>query len=327
MHARVDHWICGRSSAIQKILDLGDGSGLAQALAETAGKGCPTLFTVEHGVLPIPFFEDVENRAFGDPCYAFVVIPVQIYDDSVIGYLIVGLNTRRPYDAEYQEWIEVYANLIGASAASVALYEEEVRERKHQEDQATKDREALSAEVAVLAQEASGVTEKLQNFHEIAGALGLGYFEYGVDGKLLHANVSAQGWWTESNADAGQEAFFYQTGHSKDFSNVGPFSFREYIHPHDDDLVMEQWHKLVGGQSTTFEIRWRNPRTDSSKEDDGRDCLWTLTACMPIIEHGKVTGIFGCNTDICAQKEATRTALFRMEAERRLASFTEIARE
>jgi PAS domain-containing protein len=42
-------------------------------------------------------------------------------------------------------------------------------------------------------------------------------------------------------------------------------------------------------------------------------------------EDGIVTGIFGCNTDISGQKEATRIALLRMETERRLASLTEAA--
>ena len=157
---------------------------------DSSRKEVPTLYRAEDGVLPASLFQDVEKRAFGDPCKAFIVIPILIYDDTVTGYLIVGLNTRRPYDAEYQEWIEVYANLIGASAASVALFEEEVRSRRRQEEQAAKDREALSAEVAVLAQEASNVAGKLKNFHDIATELGLGYFEFDINGRLMDANVS-----------------------------------------------------------------------------------------------------------------------------------------
>jgi len=94
-------------------------------------------------------------------------------------------------------------------------------------------------------------------------------------------------------------------------------------------MVMDIWHALAGGQSATFEIRWMKPPMDEStteQEEDVEDCLWTLTACVPIkSEDGTVTGIFGCNTDISAQKEATRTALLRMKAERRLAGFTETA--
>lgn len=84
---------------------------------------------------------------------------------------------------------EVFANLLGASAASVALHEEEVRNRKRQEEEAARDREALSAEVAVLAQEASDIAEKLSNFYQLANAVGLGYFEFAISGELVHANV------------------------------------------------------------------------------------------------------------------------------------------
>jgi PAS domain S-box-containing protein len=84
---------------------------------------------------------------------------------------------------------------------------------------------------------------------------------------------------------------------------------------------------LLAGEPTTFEIRWKKqPRPQDKREGDNENYLWTLTACVPIkAEDGTVTGIFGCNTDISAQKEATRAALLCSEAERRLASFTELA--
>jgi PAS domain-containing protein len=92
-------------------------------------------------------------------------------------------------------------------------------------------------------------------------------------------------------------------------------------------MAMEQWRTAARGDSVTYEMRWKNkPNKTSGSEDDIRDYLWTLTACVPIkAEDGTVTGIFGCNTDISAQKEATRTALRTAEAERRLANFTETA--
>jgi hypothetical protein len=176
-------------TAIPKSLELSGDNGLARVITESSKNGVPTLYREEDGVLPQSLFKDVKKRGFGDPCKAFIVIPIRIYDETTTGYFVVGLNTRRPYDAEYQEWIEVYSKLLGASAASVALYEEEVRSRKRQEEQAIKDREALNAEVAVLAREASDVAEKLQSFRDVANGVGLGYFEFDVDGRLLHANV------------------------------------------------------------------------------------------------------------------------------------------
>jgi hypothetical protein len=174
---------------IPNTVDLGQDHGLARAISLSAKEGAAMLFRQKSGILPTSLFQDIEKRGFGDPLTAVLVIPVRTSNETITGYIIAGLNTRRPYDTEYQEWIEVFSNLLGTSAASVALHEEEVRNRKRQEEQAAKDREALSAEVAVLAQEASDVAEKLQNFHDIANVVGLGYFEFNINGQLMHANV------------------------------------------------------------------------------------------------------------------------------------------
>lgn len=92
-------------------------------------------------------------------------------------------------------------------------------------------------------------------------------------------------------------------------------------------MVEDRWRTLVAGEPATFEVRWKKQQSQEQGEnhvDD--DYLWTLSACVPIKgPDGLVTGIFGCNTDISAQKEATKAAVMRSEAERRLASFTELA--
>jgi vacuolar-type H+-ATPase subunit F/Vma7 len=175
---------------IPEDLDLGGNSALARALINSAKNGAATLYHNKDGALPSSVFVDVEKRGFGDPCKAFLIIPIRTSSETITGYLLVGVNTRRPYDTEYQDWIEVFSKLLGVSAALVALHEEEVRRRKHQEEQAAEEREALNAEVAVLAQEANEVAEKLQNFHNVANTVGLGYFEFSVNGQLMHANVS-----------------------------------------------------------------------------------------------------------------------------------------
>jgi hypothetical protein len=171
-------------------LDLGGNSALARAISASVKNGAATLYHDKDGALPSSIFTDIKKRGFGDPCKSILVIPIRTSNETISGCIFVGVNTRRPYDTEYQDWIEVFSNLLGTTAASVALHEEEVRRRKRQEEQAAKEREALSAEVAVLAQEANDVAEKLQNFHDIANALGLGYFEFGINGQLMHANVS-----------------------------------------------------------------------------------------------------------------------------------------
>ncbi|KAL1797756.1 hypothetical protein ACET3X_004362 [Alternaria dauci] len=297
--------------AIPSHLDLGSDLGLARAMRDSARDGTALSYQEEEGMLPSSLYHDLEHRAFGDSLRCFLVAPIRTYDDTVVGYLLVGLNTRRPYDDEYKAWIKVFSNLLGASAASVALHEEETRKRKHQEAQAERDCAALNAEVANLTQEANHVAEKLRNFHDIADEVGLGYFEIDINGTLLHAN----------------ETYFTQTGHRRDLLRVPPFTYKEYVFEEDIPMVENQWKKLASGEPATFEIRWKK-QSDEHRDSEGTvdDYLWTLSACVPIKDaDGIVTGIFGFNTDITAQKEATKAVLMRSEAERRLASFTELA--
>jgi hypothetical protein len=177
--------------AIPPHLDLSSKDGLARAMCDAAKDGTALLFQEGEGVLPQSLYSDLEKRGFGDPLKRFLVVPIRTYDDTAVGYLLVGLNTRRPFDDEYKDWINVFSNLVGASAASVALHEEEIRKRKRQEEQAERDRAVLNAEVASLTRRASHVAEKLRNFHDIADEVGLGYFEFDGNGILLHANVRA----------------------------------------------------------------------------------------------------------------------------------------
>ncbi|KAI4617590.1 uncharacterized protein J4E87_008226 [Alternaria ethzedia] len=295
--------------AIPPQLDLSSDDGLARAMRDAASDGTALMYQEKEGILPQSLYHDLEKRGFGDPLKHFIVVPIRTYDETIVGYLLLGLNTRRPFDDEYKDWIKVFSNLLGASAASVALHEEEIRKRELQEEQAARDRAALNAEVANLTLEASHVAEKLRNFHDIADEVGLGYFEIDVNGILLHANGT----------------YFAQTGHRRDFLEVPVSAYKECVFEEDLAMVDSQWKMLVSGEPATFEIRWKRPDQNHQSGEAADDVLWTLSACMPIKgANGLVTGIFGCNTDISAQKEATKSILLRSEAERRLASFTEL---
>lgn len=313
--------------AIPPHLDLDSDLGLARAMRDSARGGTASSYQEEEGVLPSSLYHDLEQRAFGDSLRCFLVAPVRTYDETIVGYLLIGLNTRRPYDNEYKAWIKVFSNLLGASAASVALHEEEIRKRKRQEAQAERDRAALNAEVANLTQEASHVAEKLRNFHDIADEVGLGYFEIDINGILLHANVRALQPSCRIRLTMYQETYFTQTGQQRDLLKVPPFAYKEYVFEGDIPIMDNQWKILTSGEPATFEVRWKKqPEKHRDGEETIDNYLWTLSACVPIKGvNGTVTGVFGCNTDISAQKEATKAVLMRSEAERRLASFTELA--
>jgi len=94
---------------------------------------------------------------------------------------------------------------------------------------------------------------------------------------------------------------------------------------------MEKWAQMLDATSLNFEMRWKSPGTaDSDEGDAGR---WVLATCMPSTdEDGNVATVFGCITDIDAQKRAETFSLRRAEAlerarasEQRFVRFTESA--
>lgn len=87
----------GNHPAIPQSLDLNSEQGLACALSESAKRGEPTLFTKDDGILVDALLYDIDNRAFGDQCTAFVVIPVQpASKETISGFLIVGMCLQFP---------------------------------------------------------------------------------------------------------------------------------------------------------------------------------------------------------------------------------------
>lgn len=125
-----------------------------------------------------------------------------------------------------------------------------------------------------------------------------------------------------------QDAYYNLSGIPKD---VDPAlkSVTHHTHEEDVSLIREQWGKLLAGNSTNFEMRFKQlPQTSVADHE-----RWVLAACMPVLDaQGKVTTVYGCLTDIAAQKRSQIEQQRRAEAlerarasELRFVRFTEDA--
>ncbi|KAL7274382.1 hypothetical protein RUND412_002721 [Rhizina undulata] len=68
----------------------------------------------------------IEYRGFGDPCTHAVIIPIQPSPSRTHGFLILGLNPRRPYDCDYQRWISMVMEQIATSVGRIKLLTEDL---------------------------------------------------------------------------------------------------------------------------------------------------------------------------------------------------------
>ena len=104
----------------------------------------------------------------GDPYRSLVICLILPASENVLGFLIVGLNPRRPYDEDCQLFIQVVNKLFTTSLASVVLLEEEIRHRENMISQAAKVQEQLSEQLLSSQRKVELTEKKLQRFAERA---------------------------------------------------------------------------------------------------------------------------------------------------------------
>lgn len=113
-------------------LDLTHSSdGSIPYLRNTAKSREPTLLHIDDIPFSQYFSYDIQWRGCGDPCRSLVICQFLLTSENVLGFLIVGLNPRRPYDEDYQLFIQVMNRLFATSLASIVLFEEEIWHREN----------------------------------------------------------------------------------------------------------------------------------------------------------------------------------------------------
>lgn len=91
-----------------------------------------------------------------------------------MGFLIFGLNPRRPYDADFQFFIQLLNRQLATSLASVVLSEEEIRKG-----------EISAMEQVKLAAQVEEQQVRIRTMAEVAP---VGMFYIDSNGLMLEAN-------------------------------------------------------------------------------------------------------------------------------------------
>ncbi|KIW04769.1 uncharacterized protein PV09_03960 [Verruconis gallopava] len=76
--------------------------------------------------IALAIMEEQPNRSFGDQPRLSVLIPIEsITHNGVNAVLLVGMNTRRPYDADYEAFLRNLSRTISSSLAALILGNEQ----------------------------------------------------------------------------------------------------------------------------------------------------------------------------------------------------------
>lgn len=235
----------------------------------------PTLLRRSDGSLPEKIINKVQTRAFGDRVEAALLIPIRSTGENVLGFLLLGVDPRRPYDDDYMDFIQLLTSQLATAMASAVLFEDETRTRRT----ALSDRDKLSEK----AQEAE------QRFQRMADLAPVAMFHFDETGMPIYCN----------------DMWYAITEHPREAEY--PMSWYNVIHSDDHAIMDAEWAKLGAGASVCFEIRLRKPfkAAEIAGGERVQGDTWILaSAYSQRREDGTISSIFGCLTDISRQKWA-----------------------
>jgi hypothetical protein len=180
----------GHKAAVSPLDLKTSDEAFATYLREAMKTNGPVLLTTESGTLSAELIEGLEWRGFGDPCRAAVVCPIHpTTGETILGFLVMGINPRRPYDDDYSLFIQLLSRQLATSMASVVLFEEEIRRGQRAARLAALDRQELSKQLDLRTQEA---VESETKFTRMAEFAPVGMFIANSSGQITYSNDA---WW------------------------------------------------------------------------------------------------------------------------------------
>lgn len=286
----------GHAAAPEQI-DLKAGmEGFGPVFREVMTADRPVLLEVGSRDLPQSLLEGMKCRGFGDLVRAVVVCPIHpTTGENALGFLVLGVNPRRPYDDDYSLFVQLLCRQLATSLASVVLFEEEIRRGQKAAKLAALDRIELSEQLAARTQEAIESETKFTRMAEFAP---VGMFIADHSGRITFAN----------------DTWYDISGVSRDHSQATvDEQWLEAVLPADRLLVQRLWADLVvDTKPVSSEIRFRTKWEDRSGT---RGDTWCLFSAYPETypRDGRLKSVFGSITNISQQKWAEGLQTRKME--------------
>jgi PAS domain S-box-containing protein len=267
-------------------------NGFASSFRQALTTDRPIVLRVDDGTLDANMLEGIEWRGFGDPSRVVVIAPIHpTTGESTLGFLVMGTNPRRPYDEDYDLFIQLLGRQLATSIASVVLFEEEIRKGERAAQLAAQDRIELNNQLVARTQQAVEAENKFTRMAELAP---VGMFIANIDGKITFVN----------------DAWYDISSYPRDVQVRDEWI--KYIVEEDQPKVMEMWNTmLVKRRPVSMEFRFTTPWRDRLGK---KGPTWVLTSISPERnDDGNLERIFGSMTDISAQKFAENLQTRRME--------------
>ncbi|TGO24044.1 hypothetical protein BPAE_0113g00010 [Botrytis paeoniae] len=274
--------------------------GYVPALREAMKTRQPTLLSLSDSMLPVGLTRGYNWRGFGEPSREAVVLPLRPTNaENTLGFLVIGVNPRRPYDADYESFVKILNRQLANSLASVTLFQDEIR-------RGTDAAEIAAAERMKLSEELAFQKGRLQRIAEVSP---VALFSVDSDGTLLEAN----------------DRYYEITNLPRD--TASRISWMDTIAPSSIPTMMKGWEKLTTrNQPWSGELQLVKPWYDPITGDEYEN--WILASYQHEFSlDGSIKSIMGYCTDITLQKRFAKEMEDRAELSEQLLLRTNQANE
>jgi PAS domain S-box-containing protein len=267
----------GHTAASPKLDLTRSQEGFTLALREAMRTREPTTISERDGSLPAPFLKGIKCRGFGDPCKEAVVFPLRPpNEDSVLAFLLLGINPRKAVDDDYRTFITLLNRQLETSLSSVILFEDEVRRNKQAAETAAKQEEQLLKQLELQ-------TGRMRRMTELSP---LGMYLFDPRGVLVEAN----------------EKYMEMTGFRR--GDADAFAFLNVVAKESQTVAHEMWDEMMTTMKpVTREIQLK-PLTLQPRDLSGDPIeYWVLASSAPQLNsNGEVISIMGSLADISHMK-------------------------
>jgi PAS domain-containing protein len=175
------------SPAGPAVLDFKQDHGFTPYFRQAMAARKPILIPFDENPDVAKLVKDIDWQGFGDPCRAAAICPLNPTSskDNIHGFLVIGLNPRRPYDSDYRQFIMVATRLLSTSLTSIILHEEDIGRRERTIANAEAMKHELKQQLLETQKEVERSVLKFQRFAERAD---IGIFILDMDGTYSYRN-------------------------------------------------------------------------------------------------------------------------------------------
>lgn len=262
---------------------------LVEGCLQAIESGRPINIDASDGSLPTSLVSLVREHAYSGEIHKGIITPISsLVGGELLGFLIVGLNPRCPFDDEHQLWTSLVADLLIKSASLISLPKEHRGAQKIADDL----NRSLARQLRLTTLQAEKSEAKFSRMAEFAPT---GMFLFDPDGRPLYVN----------------QAYLDLLGDTKEHTDArdpSKAAWQDQIHPDDIDSFIGIWHQLLETKTPVMleyrlKKRWKSVDKATGEELTGE--RWLSANAFPELEaDGTISSVQGWLTDISHRKFA-----------------------